>query len=397
MTTLTGRAVALALALAAATVHAQAPTSGCDSKPATACMPGVPERLAKPLARNAPALRMLLSWLARNEAQFGSDENPSRVAEARRDEVLRELWYEHLGGKLEPGPLSLDRMELLATEVLKGAAQRGEDNAAPWLLVCRQGTAWPVVKTQAHATRPCVALQAAAGQGAGWLVLEFGDYAQAQQPWTAGQAPWLARKDFEVIMSLADGHTLAQGEPREGGAVAGLPYEAEDWGVPATRALRAENIHAPTPAAIPGARVITTAALFKLMMNDGPPPLILDVVPVKWRRTVPSALQLPNAGMLATEAKNGALAGEINETLRSRLAHVLAQETGGDKARPVVILCTGVDCWLSYNASLRAVAEGYTNVLWYRGGTAGWREAGLPWDFPRRIQFNDGPRAWEQE
>ena len=33
---------------------------------------------------------------------------------------------------------------------------------------------------------------------------------------------------------------------------------------------------------------------------------------------------------------------------------------------------------MSYNASLRAIALGYTNVLWYRGGIEAWKQAGLP-------------------
>ena len=33
---------------------------------------------------------------------------------------------------------------------------------------------------------------------------------------------------------------------------------------------------------------------------------------------------------------------------------------------------------MSYNASLRAINLGYTNVLWYRGGIEAWKQAGLP-------------------
>src|SRR5262249_16667725 len=45
---------------------------------------------------------------------------------------------------------------------------------------------------------------------------------------------------------------------------------------------------------------------------------------------------------------------------------------------PLVFFCHSSKCWLSYNAALRAIGAGYTNVLWYRGGIAAWKAAGLP-------------------
>jgi PQQ-dependent catabolism-associated CXXCW motif protein len=50
--------------------------------------------------------------------------------------------------------------------------------------------------------------------------------------------------------------------------------------------------------------------------------------------------------------------------------------SGGDKAKPIVFYCRSSSCWHSYNASLRAVEAGYTNVLWYRGGIDAWRQSG---------------------
>ena len=47
---------------------------------------------------------------------------------------------------------------------------------------------------------------------------------------------------------------------------------------------------------------------------------------------------------------------------------------------PMVFFCQGAHCWESYNASLRAIDLGYTNVYWYRGGLSSWQEAGLPVD-----------------
>ena len=35
-------------------------------------------------------------------------------------------------------------------------------------------------------------------------------------------------------------------------------------------------------------------------------------------------------------------------------------------------------CWMSWNAARRALAIGYTNVVWYPDGTDGWEDALLP-------------------
>ena len=45
---------------------------------------------------------------------------------------------------------------------------------------------------------------------------------------------------------------------------------------------------------------------------------------------------------------------------------------------PVVVYCQSTHCWMSYNAALRAINMGYSNVLWYRGGIEAWQAAGLP-------------------
>ncbi|WP_413872328.1 rhodanese-like domain-containing protein [Albidovulum sp.] len=44
----------------------------------------------------------------------------------------------------------------------------------------------------------------------------------------------------------------------------------------------------------------------------------------------------------------------------------------------LVFYCSDPGCWLGYNAALGAVAAGYTNVYWYRGGLQAWQMSGLP-------------------
>lgn len=48
------------------------------------------------------------------------------------------------------------------------------------------------------------------------------------------------------------------------------------------------------------------------------------------------------------------------------------------QAQPLVIYCNGVKCSRSYNACEQAVAWGFTQVHYFRGGIAEWRRAGLP-------------------
>jgi PQQ-dependent catabolism-associated CXXCW motif protein len=64
--------------------------------------------------------------------------------------------------------------------------------------------------------------------------------------------------------------------------------------------------------------------------------------------------------------------------VQSVLTQLLAKLTGGDKARALVFICASSQCWLSYNAALRAAAAGYEKIYWYRGGIAAWMAAGLP-------------------
>lgn len=410
---LAGAAAACWLATAAPPAAAAPPVS-CARQPGPACLPSLPAALAKRLARNGPALRNLLGWLAYNEGYYEPNEWPGQASDARTDAVLRQFADDEIGGDTGPGPVSLDRLERLLDELAHGAARRGEfvtasAPAMPWLLLCRSGTTWPLARTRMPATRPCVSLSLApwghwlAQSGdkreraadLGLLDIVIGDFtAPSQDPSHAPPGPLHHR--HAVTLALTHGGTVAtSGKPKPEESGVDLPYESEDWGVEPTATLRADDIHAPTPARIPGAQVISTGALLEMLLAEGPRPLVIDVVPTRWRRTLPTAFQLPNAGMLATQAKNGAQAVEINATLERRLSLLLAEETGGDRSKPVVFLCVSVDCWLSYNAALRAVAAGYTQVLWYRGGTAAWRAAGIPWHPPRRVQFPGGPADWE--
>jgi len=68
----------------------------------------------------------------------------------------------------------------------------------------------------------------------------------------------------------------------------------------------------------------------------------------------------------------------------SRFSAALDKLTGGDKTQALVFFCLSSECWLSYNAILRARDLGYTNVAWYRGGTSAWSAANFPREITRK-------------
>jgi PQQ-dependent catabolism-associated CXXCW motif protein len=70
--------------------------------------------------------------------------------------------------------------------------------------------------------------------------------------------------------------------------------------------------------------------------------------------------------------------GSLNDATQQQFGQFLGQATGGNKQYPLVLYCLSTQCWMSYNAALRAINLGYTNVLWYRGGIEAWKQAGLP-------------------
>ncbi|MBA4467227.1 hypothetical protein FHK98_18460, partial [Cylindrospermopsis raciborskii CS-506_A] len=138
--------------------------------------------------------------------------------------------------------------------------------------------------------------------------------------------------------------------------------EKRDFKIPVPADLHLPY-HERTPLAVPGGQTITTGGLVALM--TGARPVVVDVRTGDGRGgTLPGALWLKGAGTL----------GAPIDALFGRMMEAIAP----DKAQPVVFFCTGPDCWLSWNASLRAVRLGYTAVHWYRGGHAAWVAAKLP-------------------
>lgn len=142
--------------------------------------------------------------------------------------------------------------------------------------------------------------------------------------------------------------------------------EDHDWLVPPTAQLRQPPYSGPTPLTIPGGLRITTAKL-RSMLESLPLPVLIDVASGSEHLTLQGAYWLPGAG-------HGL---NFIDEVQASLSRFLEQVTEGNRNRPLIFFCVNLECWLSYNAALRAVSAGYTAVYWYRGGLAAWRSEGL--------------------
>ena len=149
------------------------------------------------------------------------------------------------------------------------------------------------------------------------------------------------------------------------------PFEPEGF--------RTDNYRAPVPATLEGARVLTTAeaeAIWRAKSGA-----FIDVLPrppkpknlpegTVWRdaprRNIPGSLWLPDTGY-----------GTLPPAMEDYFRRGLIRASHGDKAALLVIYCLA-DCWMSWNAAKRALANGYSNIAWYPDGTDGWERAKLP-------------------
>ena len=128
--------------------------------------------------------------------------------------------------------------------------------------------------------------------------------------------------------------------------------------------MRQDNFHAQTPTSLPGAQLVSTQNLANALQS-GQQVILIDVLG--------SDYSLPNAYV----APGLASAGSFNDRTQQQATQWLSQITGGNKGAAIVVYCSDPMCWLSYNAGLRTVSAGYTNVYWYRGGLQAWQMAGL--------------------
>jgi len=111
------------------------------------------------------------------------------------------------------------------------------------------------------------------------------------------------------------------------------------------------------PESIAGTTEITAEELIKLAETD-PKLVIIDArIPSDHAKGhIEGSISLP----------------DTDTTAKSLASHIPSKST------PVVFYCNGIRCNRSVNASKIAVASGYRNIYWFRGGWAEWTEKGYP-------------------
>jgi rhodanese-related sulfurtransferase len=119
------------------------------------------------------------------------------------------------------------------------------------------------------------------------------------------------------------------------------------------------------PADLDGATLITTAQLQQRLKDPGQGPAALVLVDARGcvgAPTIPGAVCLPT--------------NTINDlTMRYP-----------NKQQPIAFFCRDGRCGKAYYMAAGALAAGYSNVIWYRGGINAWTAAGLP-----SVQPSGGP------
>jgi rhodanese-related sulfurtransferase len=173
------------------------------------------------------------------------------------------------------------------------------------------------------------------------------------------QSPSLGQQGFQPSQGFS---TQSFGGAQTPDAL--MQIENQDFGVPPTSQLRSGAMHGPTPTSIPGGQMIGTKGLLSLIQGAGVDFYLFDVLGGTQR--------LPNS-IPAVAAHQG---GSFSDQIQREFGPFLEQTTGGNKETPLVFYCQSNQCWMSYNAALRAINLGYTNVLWYRGGIEAWQMAG---------------------
>lgn len=128
-----------------------------------------------------------------------------------------------------------------------------------------------------------------------------------------------------------------------------------------------DSLHGLTPLTLAGTTTVSVAEARCLIETLGGTMVVVSVIG--------GAEQLPGF----VDAL-GAEIGVEDATADEKIKQVLAKAAGGDKTRPLLFYCASVECYMSYNAAIRAVRLGYSRIYWMRAGLQGWQEAGYPLD-----------------
>lgn len=131
------------------------------------------------------------------------------------------------------------------------------------------------------------------------------------------------------------------------------------------------------PATIAGGAMIDTQALAALL--DREQVVVIDVFPAPRRPEHLSSpwRPVPHHGIPRSVWIPGMGSGVISTTMIDYVKARLSMLTGDDRDRPVILYCRA-DCWASWNAAKRVIADGYRRVFLYPDGIDAWQNAGLP-------------------
>ncbi len=117
-----------------------------------------------------------------------------------------------------------------------------------------------------------------------------------------------------------------------------------------------------TPTALAGATVVDAAAVKRLQAQGA---VLVDT------RTQAEYEQrhIDGARWLPYVEKS------LKDVVYDNRADTFAGLEALDKNKPTVFLCNGAECWKSYKASRAALAAGFKQVYWFRGGMPEWLKA----------------------
>jgi PQQ-dependent catabolism-associated CXXCW motif protein len=181
--------------------------------------------------------------------------------------------------------------------------------------------------------------------------------------------PLLFSIGASIILAPPFARTIALGE--ENAAESVIPEPAGLWSGP---------INSAVPATLRGGTVIRNASELAALQNREKVVLIdASNLPKKPEGLTPNSpwIPVPHAAIPNTLWIPGCGMAEIDPEVDSLYRDLLANATGNNLDKPIVVYCHE-RCWLSYNAARRAIGYGYSNVYWYPDGIEGWRAAGHP-------------------
>lgn len=119
-----------------------------------------------------------------------------------------------------------------------------------------------------------------------------------------------------------------------------------------------------TPTALPGATRVSAQQVDEMMHKGA---LVVDTRTLKEFKSehIEGALHAPYVEKSLKETEFNASEDDYSAIVSL------------PRDKPLVFLCNGPECWKSYKASKIALANGMTQIYWFRGGMPEWREKSM--------------------